>query len=534
MDGQHQGRALMPNGITYQQQVSAAVLHELMQSPRFKVQPPLDRIDHRTLVAETILHSISQVGVGGSSSDYALQGATKDDLIFFMADRIADQIAFFKLGAVPALEITGYCIKLLDQLLRQGPNAPPPDQRGVPLFGRVKPLQFEIFRERYAANGRDVVIIASEYATNAIFQCLSNDITDIVAANQFMIKLQLERKEYYRMASHLQQQIRISQSFRAEILQLLNRVRYEIRATMWADYLSGTVQRVRRQAKEVIQQDRLIRNGLLSATQFATKEDAALLRDITALGSIAFSSHAAINADVIRLHEEFIENKSIRATRVPNTSLLRDHEDDILRPLLRLDADMIGKDPVFALDLLLKPELPVSNDPVPWLSLLLNMRRMNDQTDDDEEDADFDDAAGLADERDFSEHDEITVDNRLLEFAEELGKSFLLSDFLTWFEEQDATEAQLQLSCLFVSTIFINSSKRWLIELVPKPDHVGEFDIPPPSANGANGFPLDLSRIRTRNGGSVFYAGRLFGSNFKIQLLDRNEENFTRETDRSE
>jgi hypothetical protein len=104
------------------------------------------------------------------------------------------------------------------------------------------------------------------------------------------------------------------------------------------------------------------------------------------------------------------------------------------------------------------------------------------------------------------------VDNRLLEFAEELGKSFLLSDFLTWFEERDATEAQLQLSCLFVSTIFINSSKRWLIELVPKPDHVGEFDIPPLSANGANGFPLDLPRIRTRNGGSVFYAGRLFGS----------------------
>jgi hypothetical protein len=489
LDGSHQRRALAPNGITYQQQVSAAVLHELMQRPGFKVLPPLDRIDHMTVVAETILHSIAQVGIGGSSSDYALEGATKDDLLFFMADRVADQIAFFKLGPVPALEITGYCIKLLDQLLRQGATAPPPDQRGVPLFGRAKPLQFEIFRERYAANGRDVVIIASEYATNAIFQCLSNDITDIVAANQFMIKLQLERKEYDRMASHLQQQIRISQSFRAEILQLLNRVRYEIRATMWAGHLSGTVERVRRQAKEVIQQDRLIRNGLPSATHLATKEDAALLREIIALGSIAFSSHAAINADVMRLHEEFIENKSIRASRVPNTSILRDHEEDILRPLLRLDAGMIGKEPVFALDLLLKPELPVSSDPVSWLSLLLNMRRMDDGAGGDEEDADFDDAAGLADEKEFSEHDEITVDNRLLQFADELGGSFLLSDFLTWFEEQDATEAQLQLSCLFVSTIFINTSKRWRIELVPKPDNVGEFEIPPP---GECGLPLEL------------------------------------------
>ena len=65
MDGQHQGPALTPIGITYQQQVSAAVLQELMQGPRFKVPPPLDRIDHITLVAETVLHSIAQVGIGG-------------------------------------------------------------------------------------------------------------------------------------------------------------------------------------------------------------------------------------------------------------------------------------------------------------------------------------------------------------------------------------------------------------------------------------------------------------------------------------
>ena len=92
----------------------------------------------------------------------------------------------------------------MDQLLRQGPNAPPPDRRAVALFGRPKPLRFELFRERYGANGSDVVVIASEYATNAIFQCLSNDITDTVAANQYMIGLQLQRKEYGRMASHLQ------------------------------------------------------------------------------------------------------------------------------------------------------------------------------------------------------------------------------------------------------------------------------------------------------------------------------------------
>jgi hypothetical protein len=514
MDGQHQGLTLTPIGITYQQQVSAAVLHELMQSPRFKVQPPLDRIDHRTLVAETVLHSIAQVGIGGRAADYALEGATKDDLIFFMEDRVADQVTYFKLGAVPSLEITGYCLKLLDQLLRQGSNAPPPDQRGVPLFGRAKPLQFEIFRERYAPNGRDVVIIASEYATNAIFQCLSNDITDIVAANQFMIKLQLERKEYDRMASHLQQQIRISQSFRAEILQLFNRVRYEIRATTWTDHLSETVARVRRQANEVIDQDHLIRNGLLTAVEFAKKEDRALLHEIAALGSTAFSNHAAINGDVIRLHEEFIDNKSVRAMRPPNTSILHDHEDDILRPLLRLDAVLIGRGPIFALDMLLKPELPVSNDPVPWLSLLLNMRRMDDQPDGDEEDADFEDAAGVEDDRDFSERDEITVDSRLLEFAEETGKPFLLSDFLTWFEERDATEAQLHLSCLFVSTIFINTSKRWRIELVPEGDDAGQSDISPPDM--------------------AFVAGNLFGSNFNIQLLDRNEENYTREANRSE
>ena len=45
------------------------------------------------------------------------------------------------------------------------------------------------------------------------------------------------------MASHLRQQIRIAQSFHAEILQLLNRVRYEIRQTSWGGDLSGVVQR---------------------------------------------------------------------------------------------------------------------------------------------------------------------------------------------------------------------------------------------------------------------------------------------------
>jgi len=501
MDGGHRDLASAPKGITFQQQVSAAVLQELTQRPRFVVPSPLDRIDHVTLVAETILHSIAQVGIGGNSSDYALEGATKDDLIFFMVERVADQLAFFELGPVPALDITAYCVKLLDQLLRQGPNAPPPDQRGVRLFGRAKPFRFEIFRERYGANGRDIVVIASEYATNAIFQCLSNDITDIVAANQFMVKLQLDRKEYGRMASHLQQQVRISQSFRAEILQLLNRVRYEIRATSWGDHLSETVARVRRQADDVIVQDRTIRKGLLTAVQFATAEDRARLHEISALGSIAFSRHAAINGDVTRLHEEFLENKSVRAMRAPNESILRDHEDDMLRPLLRAGVDSFGRNPVFALDLLLKPELPVSSDPVAWLSLLLNIRRIDDQADGEGEDADFEDAAGIEDEKDFTERDEAIVDRRLLEYAEQRGGPFPLSDFLAWFEALGATEAQLHLSCLFVSTIFMHASKRWSIDLIPE---------------------------------NVFTSGRLFGSNFQILLLDRNEENYTRENDRSE
>jgi hypothetical protein len=75
----------------------------------------------------------------------------------------------------------------------------------------------------------------------------------------------------------------------------------------------------------------------------------------------------------------------------------------------------------------------------------------------------------------------------------------------------------LHLSCLFVSTIFINTSKRWLIELVPEPDHAGQSDISP---HDMDGF--------------AFVAGNLFGSNFNIQLLDRNEENYTREANRSE
>ena len=74
MDGQHQGLALTPIGITYQQQISAAVLQELTQGPRFLVPAPLDRIDPITLVMETVLHSIERLGIGGSSTDYALEG----------------------------------------------------------------------------------------------------------------------------------------------------------------------------------------------------------------------------------------------------------------------------------------------------------------------------------------------------------------------------------------------------------------------------------------------------------------------------
>jgi hypothetical protein len=93
------------------------------------------------------------------------------------------------------------------------------------------------------------------------------------------------------------------------------------------------------------------------------------------------------------------------------------------------------------------------------------------------------------------------VDRRLLEYAEQRGGPFPLSDFLAWFEALGATEAQLHLSCLFVSTIFMHASKRWSIDLIPE---------------------------------NVFTSGRLFGSNFQILLLDRNEENYTRENDRSE
>ena len=85
MDGGGQGVAFVPIGVDVRQQISAAVLQELTQGPRFLVPAPLDRIDPITLVMETVLHSIERLGIGGSSTDYALEGATKDDLIFFMA-----------------------------------------------------------------------------------------------------------------------------------------------------------------------------------------------------------------------------------------------------------------------------------------------------------------------------------------------------------------------------------------------------------------------------------------------------------------
>jgi hypothetical protein len=503
MDGGGQGVAFVPIGVDVRQQISAAVLQELTQGPRFLVPAPLDRIDPITLVMETVLHSIERLGIGGSSTDYALEGATKDDLIFFMAERVAGQIEFFGLGPVPPLDINLYCAKLMDQLLRQGPNAPPPDRRAVALFGRPKPLRFELFRERYGANGSDVVVIASEYATNAIFQCLSNDITDTVAANQYMIGLQLQRKEYGRMASHLRQQIRIAQSFHAEILQLLNRVRYEIRQTSWGGDLSGVVQRVRRQADDVIEQDGTIRHGLIAAISLATNEDRPRLWEIDGLGSAAFSRHAAINGDVTRLHEEFLENKSIRAMRQPSAMLLRDHEDDILLPLLRSHEGALGAAPMLALDLLLKPELPTSNDPVHWLSQLLTFRQTGDDGAGEDEDADYDEAVEVEDEAGFSEADEVEVDRRLLDFAIDTGRPFLLSEFLTWFGRQGATDAQIHLACLFVSTIFMHRSRRYAV--------------------GA---------MAEREGPLI--AGPLFGTDFRIELLDPNEENYTRDADRSE
>ena len=41
------------------------------------------------------------------------------------------------------------------------------------------------------------------------------------------------------------------------------------------------------------------------------------------------------------------------------------------------------------------------------------------------------------------------------------GEPFLLSEFLTWFEAQGATDAQIHLACLFVSTIFMHRSRRY-------------------------------------------------------------------------
>ena len=215
-----------------------------------------------------------------------------------------------------------------------------PTSAAVRLFGRAEAVAVRMFRERYGANGRDVVVIASEYATNAIFQCLSNDITDIVAANQFMIRLQLERKEYGRMASHLQP----ADPDLPELPRRNPPAPQPCPLRDPRDQWGGrperdVVQRVRRQANEVIEQDRIDPQRPADRGNAVRDEGGppALLREIDGLGSTAFSRHAAINGDVTRLHEEFLENKSIRAMRQPeHVDALRDHEDDILRPLLRL------------------------------------------------------------------------------------------------------------------------------------------------------------------------------------------------------
>lgn len=557
-------------GISYHQQVSAAVLHEITRAPRFQVPEPLDQIDHVTLVAETFLYSIAQVGIGGHAIDYALVGATKENLICYMAERAKAQIAFFGLGLVPDTIVTAFCMRLLDQLMRHGTFA---EKRGVSLFGCEKPLRFDLFRERYAANGRDVVVIASEYATNAIFQCLSNDITDIVAANQFMIRHQLERKEYGRMATYLQQQLRIAQSFRAEVIQLLNRVRYEIRSTRWGDHLANTVERVRKQADEVIDQDLHIRNGLHIALQEADKADRDKIVCLETLGSTAFSRHAAINGEVIRLHEEFLENKSIRGMRPPGGSLIHDHEAEILRPLLQADVDAIVESQLGFLDLLQLPVLPTSSDPVLWLRCLLDRRRADDQESEEDEFSEFEEGEDIFDESRDVERLELELDDNLLDYAHEIGGPFTLSEFLVALERRGMPEAKLHVACLFVSTIYLHGSKRYSVNRAPPhSEAVGARANFP--ALDSKGFVTDddgnrmefackkeaglwlachrlsgfaelavvvansertwvrataaYPNVWDTDDGREFVAGSLYGTNYLIELLDANEDNYVR------
>ena len=300
------------------------------------------------------------------------------------------------------------------------------------------------------------------------------------------------------MASHLQQQIRISQSFRAEILQLLNRVRYEIRATSWGGHLSGTVQRVRRQANDVIQQDRPIRNGLLERVQFATKEDRAPVREIYGA----------------RLDRLLQPCRDQRRCHPPPRGVHRKQEHprdarsehiDPARPRGRHPAAAAAPGRGMILGrgrLRAGPAAEAGTAGFersrPWLSLLLNMRRMTTKADGEEEDADFEDAAGLADEKDFTEHDEVHRGQPASGVRRDTGRvvpAERLPDMVRGAGRDGGPVAAflpVRLDDLH------HSSKRWPIELVPKPAEQTCFPI----------------------------AGRLFGSNFKSLLLDRNEENY--------
>ena len=116
------------------------------------------------------------------------------------------------------------------------------------------------------------------------------------------------------------------------------------------------------------------------------------------------------------------------------------------------------------------------------------------------------------------------MDRRLLEFAEELGGPFLLSDFLTWFGSRVRRSS--------VATVLpVRLDDLQHLETLA--------DRPCPEAGQRGSSSISRLPVRTfptrPSDSNSERRQRLFPRiEFQIQLLDRNEENYTRETDRSE
>ncbi|WP_404378617.1 hypothetical protein [Caenispirillum salinarum] len=448
-------------GPTLHQQLSSRVVSDLMERPSL-VQigdaEGLRSLDHGTLILDAVLYVISRIGLASASAGYALEGATREEVQTYMVGRIEAQASWFGL-AVGRPAADAYAQRTLDRLLNHGGQR---IDRTYRPFGGTSVFTYRLLEERFGADGRTAIVRATEVAANALLNSLSFDVTDVNAAVRLMIQHHLGHGNYDRMSTYLGGQYNVAMAFDAQLSAALSRVFYQIRRTSWSD-LESTVEDVRRESREAIEQDEKLRKGLIDALHEAAEDDRERIRDLDRLGSRAFRKHAEISGKAVTLHEEFIRRKSTVGLRPPPRTNMRDFESDILLPLLGAPADVFGDRSFDLLEMLGTMSAPSSADPVHWIGRLLSIRKAEPDPSSADPDSDYAEEIQSDEDNLFDADDELRVDDLLLTYGKEADGPFCLSEFLLRLEEAGETERILYLACLFATRIFLEKSRRWSV-----------------------------------------------------------------------